>query len=85
MEKMTNGKFSVENFKQMMELRESFAKNRFDEKIELSDHQFGNSKNLSGVKKNDRFEIMDKQDELNEKQHVRKMEQINTITDSKKR
>jgi len=81
--KMADGKFNVKNFKEMMELREGFAKNRFKEKITVLDHGFGNSSKLAGTKHGFRKEVMVIQDGLNEKQHLRKMEQINTIAKSR--
>lgn len=74
-----NQKFDMKAFKEILNLREKFAQNRFNEKVSLSDHQFGNSSKLVGVKHTSREEILDKQDEINEKQHKRKLKQIEAI------
>ena len=80
---MSEMKFDLKNYKQMLDLREGFAGNRHKEKIVFCDHQFGNSEKLAGKKHNFKKEVMVIQDTMNEKQHGRKMEQIKTIAKSR--
>ena len=82
---MASNTFNVKTFKEMINLREKFAQNRHNEKLGVIDHQLGASIKLAGTKHGQKKEVLDIQDDMNAKQHQRKMEQIQAISRSRNR
>lgn len=72
-QKKMNGSINIENFKQIMQLRESFASNRKKDKIEVITFSFGTSEKLAIVKQGQRIELLGEVDKYKQKDFTRKL------------
>lgn len=71
-----DSKINIENFKQIMGLRESFASNRKQDKIEILSFHFNSSEKLAVLKQGHRVEFLKVNDQYKDKDFGRKLKLI---------